>query len=120
MTWYLNATGTIVDETSFSFVDMEATTRETGLAHTRCGRRARRKRKCNAKLRPIICSQDREIVGLRQWMKKNAVFKCSLIPTIFHGKFDMSMIFEHLHEKANNLGSDQVQLNPGCTSTEDG
>ena len=28
--------------------------------------------------------------------------------------------YEHVHEKTNNLGSDQVQLKSGCTVTEDG
>ena len=28
--------------------------------------------------------------------------------------------FEPVHEKTNNLGSDQVRHKPGCTVTEDG
>ena len=29
-------------------------------------------------------------------------------------------MYEPVHEKTNNLGSDQVQHKPGCTVTEDG
>ena len=32
----------------------------------------------------------------------------------------MLLIFEHVHEKTNNLGSDQVRHKPGCTVTQDG
>ena len=35
-----------------------------------------------------------------------------------YGKF--SMKYEPVHEKTNNLGSDQVRYKPGCTVTEDG
>ena len=30
------------------------------------------------------------------------------------------LIYEPVHEKTSNLGSDQVQHKPGCTVTEDG
>ena len=30
------------------------------------------------------------------------------------------MLYVTVHEKTNNLGSDQVQHKPGCTVTEDG
>ena len=34
--------------------------------------------------------------------------------------FSLYTLFEPVHEKTNNLGSDQVRLKPGCTVTEDG
>ena len=30
------------------------------------------------------------------------------------------MLYEPVHEKTNNLGSEQVPHKPGCTVTEDG
>ena len=79
-------TTSIFVQTSFSLADMEIKTKETGQTQNKCGRRARKRRQRSRKPRPVICSQDREMVGLRQWMKKKARFKCSLIPAVFHGK----------------------------------
>lgn len=63
---------------------MEIKTKDKEQIQIKCGRRARKRRKPSPKLiRPVICSQDREIVGLRQWMKTKAGFKCSLVPAIF-------------------------------------
>ena len=50
-----------------------------------CGRRNRKRRRGKSKLRPVICDCDREIVELRQWMKRTAGFVCLLTPANFHG-----------------------------------
>ena len=37
-----------------------------------------------------------------------------------HTKQVSCLKYEHVREKTNTLGSDQVQHKPGCTVTEDG
>ena len=46
---------------------------------------------------------------------------CSLRSSLkIGGITSFQLIYEPVHEKSNNLGSDQVRHKPGCTVTEDG
>ena len=42
-------------------------------------------------------------------------------PVLINNKvFNSRLLFEHVREKTNNLGSDQVRHKPACTVTQDG
>ena len=51
--------------------------------------------------------------------KEPHMYEDSFISSIFY-QFLYLGLFEPVHEKTNNLGSDQVRHKPGCTFTEDG
>lgn len=62
----------------------------------RCGKCCRNRRMRCHPSRPLSCAHEPSIKLLRQWMKRQAKFKNSLVPAIFPGKTYMNYVNERL------------------------